>query len=419
MRRVFALLFIAGLGFAPLSALAMTGSVLDDHKYAWSNNVGYINFDNVNITDSLLTGYAWSTNKGWIKFNPALGGVTNDGRGNLTGSAWGEQLGWIDFGHVQIDNNGQFSGTATGDLIGTLTFNCPNYCDVATDWLYSFSHNGGGALSGAGGYPQPDTTPTTTPEPTPTEAIDQPLVVLPVDTGVLVVNTPTGPAIINVPSIRAVEPYTYILVPKQLADVSPSAVIPEDAILVSGHAFEVIIQDSNGAPVEVVRPSITVTLPIDSTITSNGTLGAYYFNPTNQVWVLIPDAAFDQTQASFQTNTPGTFAIFGQAPAASGQSAAITPPVEIVNRVTPDVTPSAVTIMPGITPVSAPSSAAGLLATVLALQHLLPLMIRGTAVIGGTGLIVAVLRFPGSGYSLWLRLIRLFSRGKYRKNPLL
>ena len=223
MRRGFAILFLAGLGLTPLSALAMSGSVLDAHKYAWSNNTGYINFDNVTITDSLLTGYAWSTNKGWIKFNPALGGVTNDGRGNLSGSAWGEQLGWIDFSHVRIDNNGQFTGTATGDLIGTLTFICPTYCDVATDWLYTFSNNGPGALSGSGGYPQPDTTPTTTPAPTPIKTIDQPLVVPPVDTGVLVVNTPVGPAVINVPPVRAANPYTYIITPKPLVDVGPAA----------------------------------------------------------------------------------------------------------------------------------------------------------------------------------------------------
>jgi len=97
--------------------------------------VGYINFENVIVDNSTLSGYAWSENAGWIKFNPAQGGVTQDGNGNLSGSAWGERLGWIDFGNVAIDTaNGQFSGTATGTLVGTITFDCPNYCDVRADW---------------------------------------------------------------------------------------------------------------------------------------------------------------------------------------------------------------------------------------------------------------------------------------------
>ena len=115
--------------FFPLS-YAFAGVVLDSHKYAWSNNVGYINFENVIVNDSALSGHAWSANKGFIKFNPALGGVSNDGAGNLSGSAWGEQLGWIDFDNVSIDGTtGKFSGTATGTLIGTLTFDC-GFCDV-------------------------------------------------------------------------------------------------------------------------------------------------------------------------------------------------------------------------------------------------------------------------------------------------
>lgn len=111
------------------------GVVLSSHKYAWSNNVGYINFENVIIGDSALGGYAWSENTGFINFDPVQSGVLNDGAGNLFGSAWGEQLGYIDFGNVMINpTTGKFSGTATGTLVGTITFDCPSYCDVETDW---------------------------------------------------------------------------------------------------------------------------------------------------------------------------------------------------------------------------------------------------------------------------------------------
>jgi hypothetical protein len=131
-QKLIILFTLSGL-FIPLF-YAEAGTVLSSHKYAWSNNVGYINFEHVTVGDTALGGYAWSANKGFIRFNPAQGGVFNDGAGNLFGSAWGEQLGWIDFDNVHIDANGRFSGTATGVLVGTITFDCPNYCDVQTDW---------------------------------------------------------------------------------------------------------------------------------------------------------------------------------------------------------------------------------------------------------------------------------------------
>ena len=153
----------------PLSYVS-AGTVLSSHKYAWSNNVGYINFENVIVNDSALSGSAWSANKGFIKFNPAQGGVLNDGTGSLSGSAWGEQLGWIDFDNVSINGaTGRFSGTATGSLVGIITFDCPNYCDVETDWRQTSvsitpapvaQSNGGGGGSGGGTIIQ---TPTQTP----------------------------------------------------------------------------------------------------------------------------------------------------------------------------------------------------------------------------------------------------------------
>lgn len=129
------LLFLAFvLGLFSFRSFAEAGTILNSHKYAWSDKAGYINFENVTVSDSVLSGYAWSANSGWIKFDPAMGGVLNDGAGHLFGSAWGEKIGWIDFANVDINADGKFTGTATGSLAGTITFDCPNYCDVRTDW---------------------------------------------------------------------------------------------------------------------------------------------------------------------------------------------------------------------------------------------------------------------------------------------
>jgi hypothetical protein len=157
-QKITILFFIFGL-FFPFS-FSFAGTVLSSHKYAWSNNVGYINFENVIVGDSSLSGTAWSANKGLIKFNPAKGGVFNDGVGNLSGFAWGEQLGWIDFDNVSINSStGQFSGTATGILVGTITFDCPNYCNVQTDWRQAVPPPVVPSRGGGGGFPIVNTTP--------------------------------------------------------------------------------------------------------------------------------------------------------------------------------------------------------------------------------------------------------------------
>src|SRR3989338_1876959 len=85
--------FVSSFGLF-LPSYVSAGTVLSSHTYAWSNNVGYINFENVTVNYSSLGGHAWSDNKGWINFAPAQGEVSSDGTGNLSGSAWGEQLGW-------------------------------------------------------------------------------------------------------------------------------------------------------------------------------------------------------------------------------------------------------------------------------------------------------------------------------------
>ena len=143
--------FVIGV-LLPLS-FTHAANISATYKYAWSNNVGYINFENITVDDSGITGSAWSTNAGFIKFDSQNGGVSND-NGNLAGSAWGENLGWIDFDTVSIDTStGKFSGTATGDNIGTLTFDCPTYCDVRTEWRPSsvVSGDGGGGGGSSGG----------------------------------------------------------------------------------------------------------------------------------------------------------------------------------------------------------------------------------------------------------------------------
>lgn len=126
------------------------GAVLNTHRYAWSENAGWIDFGtsygSVTITDTALTGYAYGENIGWISLNCANTSscdtvdfkvqVSSDG--DLSGSAWSENAGWIDFGRVgqstgsYIDDSGVFHGFAWGENIGWISLTCENTASCST-----------------------------------------------------------------------------------------------------------------------------------------------------------------------------------------------------------------------------------------------------------------------------------------------
>jgi len=133
------------------------GTIDSTYRYAWSENVGWIDFGttegDVHVTDSALTGYAWAENIGWISLNCSNDSscgtvdykVSNTSEGTLSGNAWTENNGWIDFnptgGGVTIDSNGDFAGYAWGENIGWIVFNCATTSScgavdykVKTDW---------------------------------------------------------------------------------------------------------------------------------------------------------------------------------------------------------------------------------------------------------------------------------------------
>ncbi len=121
----------------PVFASNTDGTIDSTYKYAWGENIGWINFGcdncNVHITDSGLSGYALSKTIGWIY----LDDIVNDGEGNLSGYAWSENGGYIKFnptnGGVIINSSGEWTGSALGENIGWIIFDNCDY-QVKTDW---------------------------------------------------------------------------------------------------------------------------------------------------------------------------------------------------------------------------------------------------------------------------------------------
>ena len=146
---------------------AATGTIDSTDKYAWGENIGWVNFGtaegSVTVTDTALTGYAWGENIGWISLNCSNASscatvdykVANTTAGVLSGYAWSENAGWINFSPgVGSDpaintSTGVFSGYAWGENIGWV-----NFVQLKTDWRPSSTGGGG---SGPGIIPPPVT----------------------------------------------------------------------------------------------------------------------------------------------------------------------------------------------------------------------------------------------------------------------
>ncbi len=310
-------IFIFGW-FLPLSQVS-AATVLSSHKYAWSDNVGYINFENVVVSESALSGYAWSANYGWIKFDPAQGGVVNNGNGDLSGSAWGESLGWIDFNGVSIDSStGQFAGTATGEVVGTINFDCPNYCDVRTNWRKAVSSGAASValLTTTPNSPRvddPNTVPVNLPtkadDVVPVKVLNAPLIIAPTQSGTLTKDVPAGKVTIEVPAGSVLSQATFTVLDEVISPAN-RALISAGKDLVNGIFYDISAKDQDGNYIHTFKKNITISFPVPGNLQKGLNLGVYWFNVTNGAWVLIPDAVFANNKVTFQVNHLTRFAIF-------------------------------------------------------------------------------------------------------------
>ena len=118
-------------------------SIDEVDKYAWSENVGWLNVGsvegNVNVLPDHLEGYVWSDNIGWIRLGTHTAGGTHSyanstntdygvnrdsSTGELSGYAWSENAGWVNFGatdgNASIAVDGTFSGYVWSDNVGWI-----------------------------------------------------------------------------------------------------------------------------------------------------------------------------------------------------------------------------------------------------------------------------------------------------------
>lgn len=155
------------IAFACAVPTVSAGSAPREHRFAWAENVGWINFEGqpagqgrVRFLESGLAGFAWGENIGWInvgqcgvyrpaneqgppgifdndpeRFGVRIDGTPGDTLRPLSGWAWGENVGWINFntwdeGIVDADGHpagvrveaGRLRGYAWAENIGWINF---------------------------------------------------------------------------------------------------------------------------------------------------------------------------------------------------------------------------------------------------------------------------------------------------------
>ena len=150
-----------------VSASITNGTIDSNYHYAYGENIGFIDFKNITISDTSLSGFIYGENIGWID----LSTITNTTEGRLGGYAWGENVGWIDFSKTTIGTDGVFTGGAYGENIGWITFGTTTN-KVLTDWrplsVRPVPHSSGSTLAFRNNYlaQQNLNTPATTVPPT-------------------------------------------------------------------------------------------------------------------------------------------------------------------------------------------------------------------------------------------------------------
>jgi len=144
---------VTSLLFSPVAGLS---AVSMGNHYAWSENIGWLDFaypgGNVSVPRGAgdLNGAAYQLNNGaWLILNCAYANscatsnfkVSSDSNGNLSGWAWSEYFGWLSFSSstdgssvnygVKIATTttanyeaGEWDGYAWSENIGWISFNC-------------------------------------------------------------------------------------------------------------------------------------------------------------------------------------------------------------------------------------------------------------------------------------------------------
>ncbi len=319
MKKLATILFFSALAcfVRPVFASETNGTIKAPFRYAWGENLGWINFKpdtgGLTITDTVVTGYVWSQGWGWINFSPAGGGVTNNSSGQLGGYAWSSHKGWLPLAGVTIDASGRFVGTTgiTSSTAGRIKFDCAN-CAVHTDWrpvaartvVTTPAANTGATVGSGGSISLP-----TAPAGQHVDSFKVPFTIAPNEPGILSEQTTVGTIVLEIPPNTLVSQTTFNIDEQPVTSVDSPAIL-FGSTLINGAFFNITAVDSNGQTVHSFNFPLTITLPLPANLAGLTNLGVYWLDETTQQWIPIPGATFASNKVIFTVNHLTKFAIF-------------------------------------------------------------------------------------------------------------
>ncbi|NDE67970.1 tryptophan-rich sensory protein [bacterium] len=335
-----ALAFVFALSPVLARASETSGTISDTSKYAWGENIGWINFaptqgqiyEGLSVTDTAVTGYAWSSNFGWINFNPTNSGqgVTNTTGGVLGGSAWIQNLGWLSMSGVTIDSSGVLRGVAgvASTTVGRVSFDC-DHCTVTTDWRPlrartvatstppQNENKSTPTLSAPRSSSQQLRVETSTSTPPSSSPSDQSAPASPSPSAVSTgsrTGSPQGVVVRNISGRYE----AVVSVPAQVSSRGITVVIHQNTVssatVLGERVFDIIATDSNGQSVHSFSTPLAITLTVPDLLSYKGKVDVRWYDTTRQVWIPVPGVTFHGSSVAFLTDHLTRFAVIIDTP---------------------------------------------------------------------------------------------------------
>lgn len=142
-------------------------------------------------------------------------------------------------------------------------------------------------------------------------AFNQPLNILPTQSGTLIMNLSNEKIVkLEVPKAITDDQIIFIIREEPVFDVRTPK-LEFNAELISDNVFSVTAQDAQGNQITSFSKLIVIKLTIPELLKGRNDLGIYFFDRNAREWVLIPEAVFSDEDVSFSVSHLTVFGIWG------------------------------------------------------------------------------------------------------------
>ncbi len=158
----------------------------------------------------------------------------------------------------------------------------------------------GGGIVGGGGSALPSSI----------NAFNVPLEISPTQSGVLKQNVSGGEVVVKVPKGNFTSKTTFVVKEVPLKKTN-TWMVAVSTSLVNSAFYDITAKDLKGNFVTSFSSPISISLPIPKSLLNTKKLGVYWFNTTDNKWIVVPGVVFSKGFAKFEVKHFTRFAVFG------------------------------------------------------------------------------------------------------------